>query len=362
MCSAVVAGSLTACSGSGTGTPNATPLGASESRVRALDNTAISLAPPWNPSGEVRRLQFNTPRVSKAETPPLQRGGYYGAEFSGTDILGWAPKPNKNNDPPICNIPSGTGFNGITSDRKGHLVVPGVFEGVPEINLYSGPPVCGTLLATIPDSTGQPGDAGVVFNAAQGNFVVGEIANYTSHAGDVLVCSFVTLSCGAPVTNSNITGYGAGVAMAANGDCWMAAGTSEFDLVHPGFVLVYWQGCTGPGQVATGTLNASYGGLFIDRNGYLGSFDAFSNTLYVYSGCNPACTLVGGPFQLKGQSFFGNLNGAGTRLAVGDYSNADIDVYSYTPTGLTFKYSFNAGLVPNDIVESGIFEPQNPQP
>lgn len=359
VCTAALAGTLVACSAGSSGTPAAMPGGISASGVHALDGDAISLAPAWAPQDGVKRLQFRSHRIVN---PDMQRGGYYAAEFSGTDIFGWAPKPNKSDAPPICSISGGTGFNGIAADRKGHLIAPGVFGGVSQINVYSGPPVCGTLLVSIPDTTGQPGDADVVLDATKNNILVGEIANYGSHVGDVVVCSYATLSCGAPVTSSAITGYGAGVALATNGDCWMSAGTSEFNLVHPGFVLIYWQGCTGPGQVATGTLNASYGGLFIDSQGNLGSFDAFSNTLYVYSGCNPACTLVGGPFALKGQSFFGNLNGAGTRLAVGDYTSGAVDVYNYTPTSLSFHYSFSNGLTPGNIVESGIFEPTNTHP
>jgi hypothetical protein len=93
--------------------------------------------------------------------------------------------------------------------------------------------------------------------------------------------------------------------------------------------------------------------------GAMGSIDAFSNTLYVYHGCKLTCTLVGGPFALQGLSVFGNLNGSGTKLALGDYSNSDVDVYSYTPTGISYLHSVNTGLTPGDTIVSGIFAPTN---
>jgi hypothetical protein len=91
------------------------------------------------------------------------------------------------------------------------------------------------------------------------------------------------------------------------------------------------------------------------------SIDAFAGVLYVYHGCNPTCTLVGGPYSLHGASFYGNLNRAGNRLALGDWGKAR---WTSTPTrrGITYKYSFDYGLTRGDLVESGIFSPSNNVP
>ena len=90
-------------------------------------------------------------------------------------------------------------------------------------------------------------------------------------------------------------------------------------------------GLTGTGEVASGTSNSSYGGLFFDTAGNLVSVDAFAGMLYVYHGCKPNCTLAGGPYSLHGASFYGNLNRAGNRMALGDWGSGEVDVYTYSP-------------------------------
>ncbi len=55
-------------------------------------------------------------------------------------------------------------------------------------------------------------------------------------------------------------------------------------------------------------MNTYYGGLDIDKNGNIVAISAFDSNVYVYSGCNPACTLVGGPFPMHGEAVFGHLN------------------------------------------------------
>lgn len=50
--------------------------------------------------------------------------------------------------------------------------------------------------------------------------------------------------------------------------------------------------------------------------------------VWVYSGCNPTCALVGGPFPLFGQSGFGHLNHLSTRFATADYQRNQVDIYS----------------------------------
>jgi hypothetical protein len=298
------------------------------------------------------------------DAPPGQRGGYYASEFLGSGIPAWAPKPNNENSPPVCTVSGQTYFvNGIAADQKGNLIVPGSDPSgyTSTIQVYQGPPVCpggeqGPLLGTITDPYGQAVDA-AAFNAGVGPIAVSEI-NYDTGKGDVVICTLASGTCSPPATSSAVKLWGAGVAMDSAGDCWLSTAT-RFSLGHPeGFQLIYWAGCTGNGVVSTGTQNKTYGGLFIDDDGNLAALDAFNSMLYVYSGCKPSCTLVGS-MQLIGNSFFGNLNGAGTRLAVGDVTSGSVDVYVYTPTALTYRYSFNNGLTSSDNVEAGIFSPSN---
>ncbi len=89
-----------------------------------------------------------------------------------------------------------------------------------------------------------------------------------------------------------------------------------------------------------------YGGLDIDKNGNLVAISAFTSQMYVYSGCDPACTLVGGPFSMQGEAVFGHLNKQSMTFCAGDFSTAGMDVYYYSPSALTYWYSFNNGLCP----------------
>jgi hypothetical protein len=173
------------------------------------------------------------------------------------------------------------------------------------------------------------------------------------------------------LTAPDITGYGAGVATDASGDCWMSGETSSLAPV-----LEYWAGCTGTGVQATGWPNAEYGGITFDKAGHMVDIDASGN-LYVLSGCNPACTVLGGPYTMQGQSFFGNLDHAGTQLAVGDVTNNDVDVYTFCDKikkkvsksclGITYLYSFSNGMLNpggtagENAVETGIFAKSNLQ-
>jgi hypothetical protein len=159
----------------------------------------------------------------------MQRGGFYATEFrSDVGVFGYSPKPNKDNDPPVCSPPgSRWNVNGIASDNKGNLIVPGSSKpaGGPtdwNVTVYEGAPqpmICGAALGSIPVTTGQPVDV-TAFNAATGSIAVSEI-NFTTKKGEIVICSLATMSCGAPITNPDITGYSAGVAMDAAGDCWL---------------------------------------------------------------------------------------------------------------------------------------------
>ena len=62
--------------------------------------------------------------------------------------------------------------------------------------------------------------------------------------------------------------------------------------------------------------------------------------------------------KLEGESFFGGLDSKGTKLALGDYENGVVDVYSYSASkGAKYLYSFSNGLTQSDMVETGQFAP-----
>jgi hypothetical protein len=148
----------------------------------------------------------------------------------------------------------------------------------------------------------------------------------------------------------------AGVAMDTSGNCWADANT---ETGRPS--LIYFASCSGAGQVATGFENGDLGGLDIDSAGNLVSISAVDGNVYVYSGCKPACTPVGGPFPLKNVAIFGHLNKQSNELAVAAYVEGGIDVYTYTPAGITYAYSVTDGLEPSLDVEGTAYSPRSPE-
>jgi hypothetical protein len=363
LCTTVAAVLLVSCSNSGVGSSSSSiPNPGNQSSVGGK-------VQGWMPINSAGRETDAPLRGDEAHPPQVgQRGGYYATEFrSSVGVFGYSPKPNKSNMAPTCSPPGNRyNVNGVGTDEKGNLIVPGSSKPAGRstkgwnISVYQAagqPVICGQLLGSIPDTTGQPVDA-TSFNAVNSSIAVSEI-NFTTKLGEVVICSLSSLSCGAPVTSSAITGYGAGVALDAAGDCWLSTAKKISNGIPVGFRLIYWAGCTGNGVVATGTGGqSSYGGLFIDNSGNIGAFDAFNSKLHVYSGCNPNCSAVG-TFTLAGQSFYGGLNGSGGKLAVGDETNGSVDVYNYMLPTFTLRYSFNNGLKRSRVVESGIFAPSN---
>ncbi|HET6277121.1 MAG TPA: hypothetical protein VFE16_14425 [Candidatus Cybelea sp.] len=346
---------------SGSSLPNAGDQSAAATRDQHVMN--------WTPISSAGWRQESGPREGQNRPPQIQqRGGNYAEEFrSDVGVFGYSPKPNKTNNPPVCSPPGNRyNVNGIASDEKGNLIVPGSSKPAGKntsgwnISVYFGstqPTICGALLGAIPDTTGQPVDA-ASFNAVLAPIAVSEI-NFTTKLGELVICTLSSLSCGAPVTSSAITGYSAGVAMDASGNCWLSTAKKLTNGIPAGFRLVYFAGCAGNGVAADGTGGqSSYGGLFIDNAGNIGSLDAFNSKLHVYSGCNPHCTSLY-TFTLQGQSFYPGLNGSAAKLAVGDETNGSCDVYNYMPPTFTLRYSFNAGLKHSRLVESCIFAPDN---
>ncbi|MGC2407059.1 MAG: hypothetical protein WA431_11685 [Candidatus Cybelea sp.] len=269
--------------------------------------------------------------------PDDAKRGIYVGEYSASSVLGYK-SDEKKNEPPICTVPGISGVNGIAVDDKGNLIAP---TGSHSVLVFQGPGMCGAQIASLAESYGQPVDAASA-NALTGTIAVGIIFD-GNNPGSILVCT-VKAGCTTNLTNASINEM-LGVAMDNKGNCW-GSGYSSGSAA----VLVYFAKCAGGGQVTTGFVNGSVGGLDIDPKGNLVSIDGYANNtgaVYVYSGCKPTCTRLGGPFPLLGKAVRGHLNKKGTAFAAMDYDNKQVDVYSYSPTSLAYKYSFNNGISPS---------------
>lgn len=286
-----------------------------------------------------------------------QARGIYVGSFSGSTVWGF-PKNNSGDGPPTCTVAEdGTGLSGLGVDNFGYLMIPDGFNG---IEVYSNSTMCGTLLGTITDPFGQAGDASSI-SAATGAIVVANLVGPGGVGpGSLSVCTLASGTCSVNLTNPNIL-IAAGVAMANNGDCWASA-------LNPSGapVLVYFQGCSGAGVVATGFVNPFYGGIDIDNKGNLVTLSlvnasfSFPSLLYVYSGCNPTCTLLSSS-PLAGESIYGHVARQGKRFVTTDLITAAVEVYSYNPhTGAALSYSFTGGLpCATDECESAAFSPSS---
>ncbi len=274
--------------------------------------------------------------------------GLYAAQFYGPDLLGYLA-PNPHNKKPICKVPAAF-VNGFSVDNLGDLVVPNGYPA--EVTVYKGPHACKTIMGKFKDPYGQASDA-VAADAATGTIVVGNIEESGSNkAGNIAVCTLAH-GCTRVLHNAHISYYGGGVAFSkTTGDCWIA---SEDDPSFSHATLTFFKGCKGSGQVAQGWKNAYYGGLIRDHAGNMISVDWETPALWVYKGCNPACHVIGGPFPLQGDSFYGSLNEKGNELALGDIAYGQVDVYAYKPAHVSYLYSFNKGLTQSDDVEAGVF-------
>lgn len=293
-------------------------------------------------------------RLAERPAPDKKvKGMIFASELESNWLFGYAD-PNKQNKPASCTLGTNSQFldnvQGFGSDSKGDLEIPsGVSTGNSALSVFE--PRCGALVWRASVLTGFPVDA-YSSDPLTGNVAVALTVTYNSFGyGGVVLCSKAS-GCGGVISNPEVN-RGFGVALAENGDCWLSAtGFSE------NYLLVYFQGCSGTGTVATGTQNAQPGGLFIDTKGNLAAIDQ-SGKLYVYSGCNPNCSLVS-TSTLNGEPYYGGLDAKGTHFAVGDYATGGVDVYNYSPTsGATYSYSFNNGLNSGRGVEGAHFAPTN---
>ncbi|HEX3671569.1 MAG TPA: hypothetical protein VHT92_07700 [Candidatus Cybelea sp.] len=284
--------------------------------------------------------------------------GVYVSQYVSNVVYGFSHKKrSQKKKGPICTAPwKMSGPQYVAVDLKGNLLEVDSGALYP-INIGEGLNMCGPLAATIQDRQGYA-DAVASLDALNGVVAIAnqwDFSNYGLAPGSISVCS-VAAGCTANLTNAAMSRV-AGVAVAPNGDCWASALNSP----DSGAVLIYFKGCAGAGEQATGYQNPGYGGLDIDAHGNLVAMSyvisSYVTQLYVYSGCNPACTVVAGPFNLKGVSISGHLNAKSTKFMAADSQYGQVDIYSYTPTRVKYLYSFNKGLSQGDVVGSVAVNP-----
>ena len=298
-------------------------------------------APGAMPQSSAIATRAATPLGHGVPEPDGATKGMYVSEFFGSEILGYAHS-NRHGKPPVCTIPGVSYVNDLAVDAKGNLIDPD--GGSRTIKVFQGPGMCGPEVGSISDPYGQPADATSV-DAVAGTIVVGNEFDgppSKDYPGSISLCTLKT-GCTTNLTNPKISEV-AGVAQSKNGDCWASTRTLSGRAT-----LFYFKHCAGSGQAATHFENGYYGGLDIDNNGNLVAVSFFDSKLFIYKGCNRVCTLVGGPFSMRGLPFFGHLNGISTRFAVGDYASAQVDVYSYSRASLQYLYSFSGISESNDL-------------
>ncbi|MGB6714977.1 MAG: hypothetical protein WBE30_15245 [Candidatus Cybelea sp.] len=345
VCTTMAIGLLAGCAGN-MGSSNTSPSGLSP-QVRTAPISVFDDATPPRVVSVMHSLML--PDKKKK----LPKTGTYVGQFYGSGILGYAAN-NKGNKPPICLVSGVASVNGVGVDGKGNLMVPNPAGGSTAVlDIYQGPAMCGKMVGSISDSYGQPSDA-TSPNAMTGTIALGNLADTGSAPGSLSIC---TLKGGCTVNLTNSTIYHAGgVAMSNSGDCWVNAKT-----YGSGAALIYFKGCAGGGAVAKGFKGTYYGGVDIDNSGNLVIIDDMAEDVYIYKGCNPKCTVVGGPFALKGESFFGKLNQANTQYTAVDRTDGVVDVYSYSTKSIKFMYSYNNGLAASNLPDGIAENPRSKQ-
>jgi hypothetical protein len=262
-------------------------------------------------------------------------------------VINAYPVNGRSKGVPVCSIDGVYDPYDIAVDRQGDLLVPDSFDRT--ITVYAGPGLCGPKLGTIADPYGEPSDV-ASRNAANGGKIV--VAN-VKKVGSVSVCT-LSGGCTAELRAGGVDFFA--VALAPNGDCW-ATGYPRHQP-SASLVLVYFAHCRGRGVIATGFQIPGDKGLDIDDNGNLVilSYASSTSQLYIYSGCNPACTLVGGPFQLGCCISYFHLDASSKMLVgAGAGSTPELKVYSYSTSGIKYEYSISNGL--GSFVVSAAFSP-----
>jgi hypothetical protein len=68
---------------------------------------------------------------------------------------------------------------------------------------------------------------------------------------------------------------------------------------------------------------------------------------------------VGGPFQLQGSSRGGHLDASSKQFVAADSQYDQLDIYSYSTSGIKYEYSINNGLPPSATVTGAAFSPSS---
>jgi hypothetical protein len=278
----------------------------------------------------------------------------YVSSYFGTSVYGFET-PFKRGRPPACTVYTGrTHINDIAVDPSGNLIVPQLRERL--VRVYAPSGNCVVPLGSFADPYGPPANAASL-DATNGTIVLATLRGTSGGLGSLAVCSMAA-GCTRKL-KPQFAGYANGVAIARNGDCWLVTENHTFTAAG----MTYWRGCKGTGQLSPGFKNVSSGSLSIDSNGNLASVDykgGGTGQLWVYSGCNPACDVVGGPFKLQGQPFYGTLNARGDTFATLEAQfpyGGTIDVYNYAPSNVTLDYTFSSGFAPVSNPQGIAFAP-----
>jgi hypothetical protein len=338
VCTAIAIGLLAGCAGN-MGSNSTSPLGLSP-QVRTAPISVFDDAAPPRLVSVIHSLMLPDKKTK------MPKKGTYVSQFDTTSVFGYAAN-NKKNNGPICTIDGVAFVNDVGVDGKGNLMLPDPGSAsTPTLDIHQGPTMCGKLIGAIADPFGQPSDA-TSPNAVTGQIALGNLVGVGSTAGSLSICTFKG-GCTVNLTNSAYFHVG-GVGMSNSGDCWIDVKTSA----SGGAELVYYKGCAGNGAIASGFMQTYYGGIDIDKRGNLVIIDDMAEDVYIYSGCNPTCKVVGGPFALKGESFWGKLNQSNNQFTAVDRTDGLVDVYSYSTKNIKFIYSYDSGLsaalLPNGV-------------
>jgi hypothetical protein len=262
-----------------------------------------------------------------------------GIYISGSGFVHAYRGVDRENAPPVCSIYSSPGEDiiDIGVDRQGDLIASSNAFGF--VQVFSGPTLCGRRAYTDVDN-GFPADAAAL-DAIHGAVVVasenGEFDSASGKfVGQVEICAPRGDECGNLTESRPGLAASESVAISQTGDCWSAGVDNGSKNA-----LYYFKGCQSPGVPAKRWLNNEWGGLDTDSHGNLLSLDQGTASLYVYHGCDPICRKVGGPFALHAAAAYGHLNLRGTLFAAA--SSGAVDLYTYTPHALTYKYSITNG-------------------
>ncbi|MBV8067861.1 MAG: hypothetical protein JO113_07780, partial [Candidatus Eremiobacteraeota bacterium] len=164
LCTTVAAALLAACSSNGSTSSSAIPgAGSGMSNASHWMGKApmVPMNGHWVPllhHGNIYEaipVRIQNGKVKQNPPPGPTKGLYVQQFFTTTNSVEGYPKNNSANGPPDCTIASGTNVNDFGVDRNGVIIVPAAFSG---IQIYQPPVtagVCGSLVATIPESGGQ---------------------------------------------------------------------------------------------------------------------------------------------------------------------------------------------------------------